>query len=74
MKTTMFGLMLGASIAAVANPALGQTRPGFEAGLEAFQIGYKEFDEGDLFIQEKGHMLGIHLSYVQPIAKGLFGR
>jgi hypothetical protein len=74
MKKTMFGLMFGASIAAIATPAVGQTRPGFEAGLEAFSTGYKEFDEGDLFIQQDGHMVGIRLGYVQPIAGGLFVR
>ena len=36
MKKTLFGLMFGAAIAATATPAVGQTRPGFEAGLEAF--------------------------------------
>jgi hypothetical protein len=74
MKKIVSMLAAGACAAGIATPALGQTRPGFEAGLEAFQIGYKEFDEGDLFIREEGHMLGIHLSYVQPIAGGLFGR
>lgn len=68
--------VLAATVCAVsiADPAAAQTRPGFEAGLEAFQIGYKEFDQGNLFIQEEGNMLGIRLSYVQPIAGGLFGR
>jgi hypothetical protein len=74
MARLFFGVALGLSVAGIAAPAQAQTRPGFEAGLEAFQIGYKEFDEGDLFIREEGSMLGIHLSYVQPIAGGLFGR
>ena len=74
MKKIVSMLAAGACAAGIATPALGQTRPGFEAGLEAFQIGYKEFVEGDLFIREEGSMLGIRLGYVQPIAGGLFGR
>jgi hypothetical protein len=74
MAKLSLGVALGLCAAGIATPAQGQTRPGFEAGLEAFQIGYKEFDEGELFIREDGQMLGIHLSYVQPIAGGLFGR
>lgn len=74
MKKIALTLAAGACAAGIVTPAMGQTRPGFEAGLEAFQIGYEEYDEGDLFIREDGHMLGIHLSYVQPIAGGLFGR
>jgi hypothetical protein len=67
-------LALGACAAATATPASGQTRPGFDVGLEVFQIGYKEFAEGDLFIRQDGRMVGINLSFVQPIAAGLFGR
>ena len=74
MTRLSLGVALGVCAAGIATPALGQTRPGFEAGLEVFQIGYKEFDEGDLFIRQDGRMVGIHLSYVQPIAGGLFGR
>jgi hypothetical protein len=74
MNRVVLGLALGACTAGFATPAVGQTRPGFEAGLEVFHIGYKEFDEGDLFIREDGSMVGIRLSYVQPIAGGLFGR
>jgi hypothetical protein len=74
MKKIVSMLAASACAAGIATPALGQTRPGFEAGLEAFQIGYKEFNEGDLFIREEGSMLGIRLGYVQPIAGGLFGR
>jgi len=74
MRKIVLALAASACAAATASPAVGQTRPGFELGLEAFQYGYKEFDEDDLFIREEGQMLGIHLSYVQPIAGGLFGR
>jgi hypothetical protein len=74
MARLILGVALGLSVAGIATPAHGQTRPGFEAGLNAFQLGYKEFDGGDLFIREDGSMLGIHLSYVQPIVAGLFGR
>ena len=74
MKKIVLAAAATACAASTAAPALAQTRPGFEAGLEAFQIGYKEFDEGDLFIREDGRMIGIRLGYVQPIAGGLFGR
>lgn len=67
-------VMLGICAAGLATPALGQTRPGFEAGLEVFDLGYKEVDGGALFIRQDGRMTGINLSYVQPIARGLFGR
>jgi hypothetical protein len=74
MTRLSLSVALAVCAAGIATPALGQTRPGFEAGLEVLQIGYKEFDEGDLFIRQDGRMLGINLSYVQPIAGGLFGR
>jgi hypothetical protein len=74
MKRLVLGLALGAWTACFSTPALGQTRPGFEVGLEVFQIGYMEFDEGDLFIRQDGRMVGLNFSYVQPITGSLFGR
>jgi hypothetical protein len=74
MNKIFLALAASACTAATVSPALGQTRPGFDVGLEAFQYGYKEFHEGELFIREEGQMLGIRLSYVQLIAGGLFGR
>jgi hypothetical protein len=74
MKRLVLGLALGSCTACFSTPALGQTRPGFEVGLEVFQIGYKEFDEGDLFIRQDGRLVGLNFSYVQPITGSLFGR
>jgi hypothetical protein len=74
MTKLVLGLALVACATGFATPALGQTRPGFEAGLELYRIGYKEFVSGDLFIRQDGGMVGINLSYVQPVAGGLFGR
>lgn len=74
MKKIISASVLGIAVAMAATPAGAQTRPGFEVGLEAFQTGYKEFYEGALFIREDGRMIGLRLSYTQPIVKGLFVR
>ncbi len=72
MKKAMLGAVLVAT--AAASPAAAQTRPGLEIGLEVSRTGYKEFDGDDLFIRQRGHMVGLHLGFVQPIASGLFVR
>ena len=74
MKKMILGLAACSCALAVAAPAYAQTRRGLEVGVEAFGYGYKEFDEGSLLIRDDGSLVGLHISYVQPIAGGLFAR
>lgn len=73
MKAFLYVATMAAA-ATTAAPAMAQTRSGLEVGIEGFGYGYREFVDGDLLIQDKGSMAGLHLSYVQPLARGLFVR
>ncbi|HEX8126020.1 MAG TPA: hypothetical protein VF548_10605 [Allosphingosinicella sp.] len=65
-------LLAGAGFAS--GTAQAQTRGGFEAGVEVFDYGYRERDEGETVVYDDGQFAGFHLGYVERIGRGLFLR
>lgn len=73
MKTSLF-FLTGACGLALASPAEAQTRPGFEAGVQLFDYGYRERLEGETIVRDDGRFIGVTGSYVETIGGGWFLR
>jgi hypothetical protein len=65
-------LLAGGAIAPHA--AQAQTRGGFEVGVEVFDYGYRERDEGETVVRDDGQFVGLAIGYVETLGKGWFLR